>query len=161
MLMICTDYDQLNIPELLQLYSGSVRERMEQEEVSRFQAEREFCDGIKLDFFSSPAAFYAFWMIGDQYASGLRMEPYENGYLLCGLETQPALRGLGYATKLVCHVLQYMSGRGTAPVYAHVHKQNKISVAVHETCGFSKMKDYGALLDGTVSRHYYTFCYIP
>ena len=102
-------------------------------------------------FFADPNAFYAVWEQDGRYMSALRMEPYKDGLLLEGLETAPDLRGNGYAKKLVLAVLSALSNESGLPVYSHIDKNNKASLAVHRACGFEKVRDCAVFADGSVS----------
>ena len=147
MLKICRSYRELNIQQLLEVYSQSLSE----ESISRFRAEQEYCDYLRENFFSIPNAFYALWDLEGRYVSGLRMEPYQDGFLLYWLETEPQERGKGYGKKLVKSVIEFLFLQESSPVYVHIHKKNTISLALHHACDFVTIQDYGVLLDGTVS----------
>ncbi len=92
------------------------------------------------------------WTADGAYVSVLRLEPYVDGYLLTGLETAPAARGKGYATMLMRAMLDIFPER----IYSHVQMKNTASLALHQNVGFKILYDYAHLLDGTVSRNYYT-----
>ena len=111
-------------------------------------AEEDFERYITEEFYRFPNAFYAVWEEAGQYRCALRMEPYRDGYLLTSLETHPDHRRRGYGTLLI----QATSAAVNASVYAHIYKDNKISMAVHEKCGFCQELDYAKLLDGTVTQ---------
>lgn len=104
-------------------------------------------------FFRTPGARYCLWREGDQVVSALRLEPYQDGYLLNALQTHPDHRGKGYASQLMGFVVCLSE----KPVYSHIDSQNRASVAVHEKCGFQKIKDTAVLLDGTVTSRMGTY----
>ena len=96
------------------------------------------------------------WAPEGLYRSALRLEPYNDGYLLTALETTPAMRRKGYAEALVRAVLNAFSDM---PIYSHVARANRASIALHKKCGFSKHLDYATYLDGSVSAQAVTFIY--
>ena len=103
-------------------------------------AEQELYGDLKC-FFDTVNSFYAVWEIEGRYVSALRMEPYQDGMILEGLETAPQDRGNGYAKKLVSAVLSELSKHGNGIIYSHVDNKNAASMAVHLACGFEKVKD--------------------
>lgn len=156
MLKICNDFKELNISELLCVNRESTRNSMEQHSLSRFQAEDDFVAYVRDCFFAEKTSFYAVLIKDGAYVSALRMECHNDGWLLSGLETAPDKRGQGNASELVKMVLRYVSEKNNLPVYAHIHKENTASLIVHHRCGFTKLHDFGKLLDGTVSNRYCT-----
>lgn len=127
-------------------------------EEQRFLAEQDFHSFLWC-FLKDKAAFYGIWVVNDRYMAALRIEPYRDGFLLEGLETDPHERKKGYASALVRAVLSYLKENEQTRVYSHVSKKNYPSVAVHEACGFYKHLDYAAFVDGSVSYDAWTFCY--
>lgn len=91
--------------------------------------------------------------------SALRAEPYQDGVLLLNLETSKDHRRQGYATKLVKAVIPEIRRNGGKPIYVHIDKHNESSIHLHKNIGFQICAEYGKLIDGTVSRRYYTLVY--
>lgn len=118
-------------------------------------AEQDLYGDVKC-FFEDTKAFYAVWYTGEHYVSVLRMEPYEDGLLLEGLETIPEERGKGYAKTLVRSVLTKLKEQEIPVIYSHIDKKNTASIAVHLACGFEKIRDYAVYADGSVSHNAYT-----
>ena len=112
-----------------------------------------------LSFFSDQKGIYAIWEEDGRYCSALRIEEYHDGKLITALQTAPQLRNLGYATKLLHAVIDYLKSNHVDTLYSHIHKRNDASVAVHVACGFHSILEHGVLLDGTVSWSYRTYCY--
>lgn len=110
-------------------------------------AEQDFYDYLSRTFFAVPGAFYALWEEDGQYVSALRMEPYQDGFLLEALETEPDRRRKGYARRLILEVLNTLDH---CKVYSHVNKRNQASLRTHETCGFQKILDHAIYADGSV-----------
>ena len=110
-------------------------------------AEEDFRYFLKDYFFKIEGAYYALWEESGRYCSALRLEPYEDGFLLAGLETKKDCRGKGFAAKLMQAVLQLE----TKPVYSHVSRKNIASLRTHEKCGFRKISDCARYIDGSVS----------
>ena len=119
------------------------------------QAEQDFFQYLSDVFFQTPGAFYAVWKVSDQYICALRMEPYEDGLLLEGLETAPEMRNRGYATKLMMETLRNI----VLPVYSHVSKDNISSLSVHSKCGFVEYLNYAKCIDGVVNKEMLTLRY--
>ncbi len=112
---------------------------------------QEFFYSSLLAFFRESGAFYALWVQQGNYASALRVESFQDGVIITGLETAPRLRGQGFATALLQAVLGSLGESGISTVYSHVDKKNRASLAVHKKCGFRVISDYAKLLDGTVT----------
>lgn len=113
------------------------------------RAKQDFEDYLRNDFFRVHGAFYGVWE-EVVYISALRMEPYQDGWLLEALETMPSFRKKGYAKKLITAVLALFP-QGTH-IYSHVGKKNNASKAAHIACGFQEILDYAKYVDGTVTR---------
>ena len=150
MLKVYHQYSELNISNLLAVYEDTIKQSQD----GRFDAEQDFCDYLRNEFFSMNGSYYAVWCQDNCYVCALRMEPYRDGYLLTGLETAPQARRMGYGTALLNAVCQSIS-----PVYSHVHRSNRASLRLHRNCGFIEICDYAMLLDGTVSSQYVTLCF--
>lgn len=111
-------------------------------------------DAMKFDsylqdvFFRTKGAVYCIWEQDGRYVSALRLEPYEDGLILAGLQTLPGERGKGIATELIGAVVQWL---GTGKIYAHVYHRNKASIRVHQRCGFCLIAPHARFLDCSVS----------
>lgn len=145
---------ELNFEKLCAVYRETCEQLAEDKSLSLHQAEVDFEDYIREEFFRLTGAFYAIWEENGLYLSALRMEPHRDGFLLTSLETAPDHRRKGYGEKLVSAVIDYVN----KPVYAHVHRNNKASFALHTKCGFERILDYAVFLDGTVSQDAWTLC---
>ena len=143
MLLIFKTMKGLRFGDLAEIYGYGLRE------------EAEFYHYLRSVFFKTTGAMYCIWEEHGQYCSALRLEPFADGLVLAGLETEPAHRRRGWGTALVRSVLKQVD----VPVYAHVHHANAPSIALHKKCGFRKIKDTATLLDGTTTAHYATYCY--
>ena len=113
-------------------------------------AEQDFYQYLVQCFFSVDGAVYALWEEKGKYLSALRLEPYEDGLLLCALETMPQYRRQGYACKLIQAVLEWISNHGAIKVYSHVSRKNEASQRSHRNCGFRKILDHAVYSDGSV-----------
>ena len=165
MLEIISSVSQLNTESLIAVYQESIT-ASGREFFSNFsadaqlaKAEDDFLSYLRSDFFRASGAFYAVWLCDKTYCASLRMEPYKDGLLLEALETRPDLRRKGYAYRLMVAVLKYVVSLGYTRVYSHVNKRNAPSIRVHKKVGFQKISDAATYIDGTVTRHSYTFCY--
>ena len=157
MLLIAKRLGELDFSALMDVYiEGNMEKAEEYGDGGLLQAEREFCDYLREDFFRHEGAFYAVWKQGNAYICALRMEPYRDGWLLEALETAPEYRRRGYAKGLILAVLEQME---STVVYSHVSKRNEASIRTHLRCGFQKVLDHAVYLDGSVSNRAVTLCY--
>jgi len=145
MLKIIKSISQLNISQFLAVYAQSTG--------SDFHKEEDLLTYLREDFFCQKDAFYALWVVDDDYRSALRIEPYREGLLLQALETKPDDRRKGYGYALMMQVLEYLRVRGYTSVYSHIAKKNKASLALHSKCGFQLISDSARLIDGTVTQN--------
>lgn len=139
MLKICTSFPELDFEKLCRVYEY---------DAYSYAKRNALYDYLREDFFTLKNVFYAVWVVDGEYVSALRMEPYEDGYLLEALQTANPERNKGYAKCLLEAVLH--SDR-VDTVYAHVYKNNRASISVHRACGFQSYLDYAVLIDGAVS----------
>ncbi len=162
MLIKANKRNQLCLGKLMDVYASSNLENARRkypylsESEQSLQSEQDFY-GYLQEFFSFPSAYCFVLPREDEYVSALRLEQYKDGYLLTALETKPNCRNNGYAKSLVQQVLAQLPEETV--IYSHIEKKNKASIAVHTACGFVKLFDYATLLDGTVSRNFYTMQY--
>jgi len=154
MLYLAKSLRQLRVGDLMELYTKSNLEKAAK--TSLLQVEQDFYQYLRDCFFAISAAVYAVWVEEGKYISALRLEPYKDGLLLEALETAPKYRRKGYAQKLMEAVLAEFSGQ---KIYSHVRKDNLASLAVHEKCGFRKISDFAAYIDGSVDDRAITLCH--
>lgn len=117
----------------------------------------EFYHYLRTIFFKTEGAMYCIWEEQGRFCSALRLEPFADGLVLAGLETSPQHRRLGYGQKLVQEALAHLEGR--LPVYSHIDHRNQASIALHQKCGFRRIKDTAQLLDGTTTTQCGTYFY--
>jgi ribosomal protein S18 acetylase RimI-like enzyme len=84
------------------------------------------------------------------------LEPYRDGLLVEALETAPGYRRRGYAEALLRQVLGSFAGK---KIYSHVDKTNIPSLRLHEKCGFSRISECAAYIDGSINSRACTLCY--
>ena len=118
-------------------------------------AVQDFYGFLSEVFYKTGGACYAVLEEQGSYCSAVRIEPYQDGWLLSGLETAPKCRRRGYGKALLSEVLSIVSG----PVYSHVEKDNIASFNLHEACGFTIVQDDAIYLDGTKTDAAYTMGY--
>ena len=128
-------------------YGNATYPRLSQS-LRELSAEQDFYAYLR-DFFRTSRAMYALWVVEGEYKSALRLEPYEDGFLLAGLETAPDARNKGFAKALVRGTLDAVWKRYSQPVYSHIEKTNLPSLAVHRSCGFSCIREDADYIDGT------------
>lgn len=155
MLRFAHRLSQISFEELMAVYKEGNLEKAREKfsflepEQALMLVEGEFEDYLRRDFFSVPGACYALWEEG-QLCSALRLEPYQDGFLVCALETRPELRRMGYGGKLMRGV---QAAQGFDKLYSHVSRTNLPSQALHKSCGFRVIGDFARFLDGSVNSH--------
>ena len=160
MLYIARSLSQLDFSLLMAVYEEGNRENGENlypnlsEGQRLLQAEQDFYQYLRHDFFVTPGAYYAIWQEKGEYVSALRMEPYKDGVLLEGLETNPEYRRQGFAEKLLRAALPKEK-----KVYSHVDKGNAASLCIHEKCGFCRVLEHAVYIDGSVNGKCCTLCF--
>lgn len=153
MLFVARRLRDLHFGKLMEVYIEGNRKKADafsDPAEGLLQAEQDFYQYLQQVFFAAEGAFYAVWVENGTYCSALRLEPYQDGLLLEALETAPELRRRGYSTKLIQAVQQLPE---CDVIYSHVSKSNIPSLGVHQLCGFEKMLDYAAYLDGSANRN--------
>ena len=162
MLVICNKYNEIDIESLFRIYLESIRQKgkinfpNESEYMQKVLAEEDEISYLR-SMFSEYNATLALWEVESVCEAALRLEKYEDGFLITALETAPAMRGRGYAKALVESVVTWLGNRKPVKLYAHIEKGNRASISVHSYCGFEKIKDYATFLDGSVSHKYFTY----
>lgn len=162
MLLTAKYLSQLSFGKLMEVYEEGNRENgaeLAPDEPENCQirlAEQDFYDYLRNSFFCRPGVQYNILVENDRYLCALRLEPFRDGLLLEALETAPALRGKGYARKLITLVLEECAQQGGCKVYSHVSKQNTASLHVHYACGFRIASDCAVYVDGSVNHRAYT-----
>ena len=163
MLKIFRTSRQLDIRKLSEIYKESIqlsgrenyRHLSSCEQLS--EAEKDFYDYWQYRFFTVSNAACAVWEVSGEFVAAVRLEPYNGGLLLAGLETAPQHRRKGYGKMLVKSVTQELLTEDRTVLYAHIHKKNIASLCLHKSCGFTESLAYAVFLDGSVSYHYSTY----
>lgn len=161
MLVIVSAMKQLNFRQLMDVYEelnleqGRILFPREAPAQWPLLAEQDFHQYLNECFFRTTGAVYALWQEGGRYVSALRLEPYLDGLLIEALETLPAVRGMGYASKLLAAVTAHY---GQTKLYAHVDKKNIPSIRVHERSGFYRILEHAVYADGSVLSGSCTYC---
>ena len=146
MLICAGTFRELDFDSLIEVYLEGNRENGEDlypdesQERQMELAKRDFESYLRENFYAQDNACYWLWSEDGVYRSALRLEPYQDGFLLEALETHPKHRRKGYAKKLISEVLERLP-TGTR-VYSHISKRNTPSLASHRSCGFYKLLDY-------------------
>ncbi|MBE6958328.1 MAG: GNAT family N-acetyltransferase [Ruminococcaceae bacterium] len=161
MLYLADSLRKLDFRKLMTVYEEGNRENgaffwpelSEGQQLHR--AEEDFYQYLQEVFFPVKGAVYAIWQEDGVYKSALRLEPYDDGLLLEGLETAPDHRRRGHAEKLIRAVLEAYPQR----IYSHVSKKNVPSLSIHKKCGFTQVLDYAKEIDGSFLRSAVTFRY--
>lgn len=165
MLKLFTSFGQLDITQLLRVYSQENQKNgirffpYYDAEKQLYHAEDNFITYLREDFFRQRGAVCAVWVVCGRYEAVLRIEPYDDGLLLESLETAPDSRRKGYGYCLVNAVLNYLQTTECKVLYSHIHKNNVPSINLHKKCGFQIVSDCARYIDGTVTQSSFTFCY--
>ena len=165
MLHIVDSFNQLPFAALMKIY----KEGIEENGLEKYpnlplvqqiaEAEQDFYAYLAI-FFRQADSHYFLWEKDGRYVSALRVEPYDDGYLIAALETEPSHRNCGYAKTLLQEVLIWLDKHNPAPVYSHISNANKPSLAVHKAIGFSEFLPYSRYVDGSVSHNAITMRYM-
>ena len=88
--------------------------------------------------------------------AALRLQRWNDGWLLEGLQTHRDHRRKGYAKALITAVLEELQ---LDKIYVHIQRDNIPSIALHQACGFQKILDHAVYLDGSVHPNADTYVY--
>ena len=164
MLAIIKTLRQLPFGELMAVYEEGNRENGVQRypklpaNLQLLETEQDFYAYLEC-FFRQEDSFYVLWRQNGVLVSALRIEPYQDGWLLAALETKPDCRDRGYAKALVRETLSYMEETNRLPVYSHISKGNISSEKVHLSCDFREILHYAVYADGTKNDFCNTYIY--
>ncbi len=136
---------------LMNLYAEGNRENadyfypeMEDREAAVRRAEQDFLHYLENDFFACSGRTY--WVLEEQHewVSAARLYQLKpDFYYLEALETHPAYRGKGYASKLLREMIGALQKKGAFQLCDCVSKENIASLRTHERCGFQIVSDEG------------------
>ena len=143
MLIVAKDVSDLRVFTLAEVY-----------DMYTLDEGQDFYCFLSEDFF--PDGICCVWEENGRYVAALRLQRWQDGYLLEGLQTHREHRGRGYATKLVSAALETLK---MEKVYSHIRRDNGPSIAVHTACGFQKILDHATYLDGSVYPDSDTYVY--
>lgn len=146
MMLTVRSLNELNFGNLMEVYLEGNQQKKE----GLLQAEQDFYQYLREDFFRVPGAVYHIWRKEDRYVSALRLEPYRDGWLLEALETAPDCRRCGYGEQLLRQVLELPEFER---IYSHVNKKNIPSLKLHEKCGFRRISEQATYIDGSVNSY--------
>lgn len=161
MLKLFYAMSELDFSQLTQVYTESLHRDGEGfgSGLSEYQdiryAEDALYESVLMLF--QTGGIFAVWIRDNMYVSAVRLETYQDGYLVAGLETAPLHRGKGFAGDLLNSVCLAMGDRGITTLYSHVKNANRISARVHEKCGFVPVLDHAVFLDGSVDTRSKTY----
>lgn len=162
MFQVITSVKQLNFGQLCKVYADELLRDGRRNypnlnaNMQAMEAEQDFYYFLK-DFLGKINGNYFIWQAGGVYQSALRIEPYQDGVILTGLQTAPESRRRGYAKALLESTLIYLSEHGIAQVYSHIRNDNLASLKLHLAAGFLKISDYAVYLDGSADHRSATY----
>lgn len=165
MLIVARSMKELSVPGLMEVYeedsrkTGAARYPWESPSRQQVLAEEDFREYLFQVFFREKDAVYLIWEDAGRYVSALRLEPYQDGFLLEGLETATGQRRKGYASRLLREAQAYLTELGPVRLYSHVAKGNTPSLRTHFACGFHRHLDYARYIDGSVDSRSVTLLY--
>ena len=143
MLIVARNVSDLKVFTLAEVY-----------ELDSLQEGQDFYGFLSEDFF--PGGICCVWEEKGRYVAALRLQRWQDGYLLDGLQTHPDHRGRGYAKQLIAESLAALK---MEKVYSHISRDNAPSIAAHTSCGFRKLHDRATYLDGTLHLHSDTYLF--
>ena len=114
MLIIARNVSELKVFTLAEVY-----------DLCTLDEGQDFYGFLSEDFF--PDGICCVWEEKGRYVAALRLQRWQDGWLLDGLQTHRDHRGSGYATKLVCAALEALK---MERVYSHIRWDNAPSIAV-------------------------------
>lgn len=138
MLNVCNRYLDINLDALLDVYSQSIDQ-------NSWAEVNSFVEDMQL-FFDNKNVFVAQWIAEGKLVAAMRLEPYQDGFLITCLETHPDHRRKDYAYLLLKSVMAEYPG----VYYSHVDKRNTPSLRLHEKLGFEISLDHAVYVDGSV-----------
>ena len=103
-----------------------------------------------------PDGICCVWEENGRYVAALRLQRWNDGWLLEGLQTHRDHRRKGYAKALITAVLEELQ---LDKIYVHIQRDNIPSIALHQACGFQKILDHAVYLDGSVHPNADTYVY--
>lgn len=162
MMRIINNIRELDFPALIQVYerslviAGEKNYRHLSEFEQRRKAEEDYYDYLLSCFFRDESNKMFVLENQGRYVCALRLERFNDGYLLTGLETMPSEYRKGFAKELLKAVIAFSQEHNYKILYSHVEKINQASLAVHRAVGFEVADDLAVYLDGTVTRSAYT-----
>lgn len=115
---------------------------------------QDFYAFLKEDFF--PDGICCVWEENGRYVAALRLQRWNDGWLLEGLQTHRDHRRKGYAKAFITAFLEELQ---LDKIYVHIQRDNIPSIALHQACGFQKILDHAVYLDGSVHPNADTYVY--
>ena len=123
------------------------------------KVEEGFLDFLKNDFFKKPGNLY--WILEKDgiWLAALRTSELEDRtFYIEALETHPAHRRQGNASRLIEAVIEELKAGGSFRLCDCVDKENEPSAATHLSCGFKIAEETGNdLLSGELRDWEYSF----
>ena len=144
MLLTLTRFSDLDGRKLMDLYAEGNLENADyfypsmtdKAEALRL-VEEGFLSYLRDEFFGPAGSTYRIWEENGVWVSALRLTRVEDGlYYLEALETHPAFRRQGYASRLLQGVLDALKAEGPFRLCDCVSKRNEASLRTHLKCGF-------------------------
>lgn len=159
MILVVNTLRALDFSQLIRLYENDIEQdrqrhyaRLDVAE-GRFCAEHDLYHYLRDCFFGQNNGAYYIYEEKGKYLSAFRVEQYLNGLLINALNTDEDHRNKGLASALLNKLFESVS----VPVYAHIHRKNMSSLALHIKFGFKKHSDHAVMLDGSVCNDHITY----
>ena len=154
MINIVTQIDDTAIHRLLSVYSESMDD-MNIHFVNDAEMIAAYTSFLQ-DFVSNPKQQIIVETNDNAWVSALRViETIEGNWFLEAVETKPEERNKGFGEKLLRHSIAYLKSIGMVEITCTIAKNNLVSQALHEKCGFIPtnevpMNCWGELEKGTI-----------
>lgn len=166
--LVIESFAQLDLEKLMTVYGESNEENIDyfypgaaDRGHALRQVEAGFLDYLRSDFFTREGCSY--WVLEEDgvWLSAVRLYPIREGlYYLEALETHPAHRRQGCASRLLRALIRELQTRGSFRLCDCVGAHNLASRKAHESCGFRVAAETGhdylrdAPDEGTVGMEY-------
>ncbi|MBR3241928.1 MAG: GNAT family N-acetyltransferase [Parasporobacterium sp.] len=138
-----TRFEEIDQHQLMDLYAEGNAENtdyfypeMADKKAAISKVEDDFLNYIRTEFLGGGNTYWVLEADG-RWISALRLYPLEQEfYYLEALETHPAFRQQGYASKLLNAVISELKKTGSFVLCDCVSKKNMASIQTHLKCGF-------------------------
>ena len=132
MLRVFKSVDRLKYGQLMDVYIQLNREkaalnRRKDSNAALLAAEQDMYDYLKYCFFKKDGSRLAVWECGGRYVSAVRVERFEDGWLITALETAPEHRCKGFGKQLLNGLIH----RSFLPLHGCDYRLSRMPMSRH------------------------------